>query len=449
MLKRRLNQTTDTYWAHSNFATMVISGPLQHAQESGFAGYSADMQHSIRTDHYPEKTSLQAESNSFVRPIPSKTQRISELNSYRTPGVPVTCANLPVQVPEDHQVISGHVKKKGQVDDFSTPGTDQRPTRPGGVSTVVKKMQESSGDHQSEMGVLAAPPLDTPLMEPHMSISMSAFEPETNPGKDAEAVPTRPSYNEALDLALVPKKSPAIMDGATGYKREATREKIATYKRDEESPNLKSNMAQGQVEGLPDLEEGLPLPVTQGLPVTKCVSEQAPRQRKKTTFYRRRGAGMEHVKYTVFLQFLIISALIQDSDGSCSACNQDGCAKVQTIYGSNDTILYQRSNHMEKLTSCSTTAAPPPPSQRCNLCLADTRATILFCSDSGEAAGLLDWEVDGNRLKNISVVDCPAMKTVPGATVVCCAGIGLHRNRKMKRDRQERRPEALEMMTEV
>ncbi|XP_038833227.1 uncharacterized protein LOC120031518 [Salvelinus namaycush] len=211
--------------------------------------------------------------------------------------------------------------------------------------------------------------------------------------------------------------------------------------------------------------KGLPLPVTQRLPVTQCVSElAAPRQQMKMTFYRRRGAGMEHVKYTVFLQVLIVTALIQDSDGSCSACNDDRCAKVQTIYGSNDTIVYQRSNPMENLTSCSTTSAPPPQSRRCVLCLPD-RDIILFCSDSWEAAGLLDWEVDGIRLKNIFMVDCPAMKTVDRVTdltpgeisgtlnagriagiVVFCAGIGLVSvlgicfcYRKIERDRQERR----------
>uniref|UniRef100_A0A4W5QI68 Lipolysis stimulated lipoprotein receptor n=1 Tax=Hucho hucho TaxID=62062 RepID=A0A4W5QI68_9TELE len=71
---------------------------------------------------------------------------------------------------------------------------------------------------------------------------------------------------------------------------------------------------------------------------------------------------------------------------------------------------------MENLTSCSTTSAPPPQSRRCVLCLADTRNIILFCSDSWEAAGPLDWEVDGVRLKNIFMVDCPSMKTVPRAT---------------------------------
>ncbi|XP_029593398.1 uncharacterized protein LOC115177063 isoform X3 [Salmo trutta] len=136
---------------------------------------------------------------------------------------------------------------------------------------------------------------------------------------------------------------------------------------------------------------------------------------------------MEHVKYNVFLQFLIITALIQHSDGSCSACSDDRCAKVQTIYGSNDTIVYQR--------------------------------------NSWEAAGLLDWEVDGIRLRNIFMVDCPAMKTVDRVTdlipgeisgtlnpggiagiVVSCAVIGLvvvlgicFCYRKIERDRQERR----------
>ncbi|XP_064804569.1 lipolysis-stimulated lipoprotein receptor-like isoform X2 [Oncorhynchus masou masou] len=59
---------------------------------------------------------------------------------------------------------------------------------------------------------------------------------------------------------------------------------------------------------------------------------------------------------------------------------------------------------MENLTSCSTTSAPPPQSRICIVCLADTRAMVLFCSDSEEAAGPLDWEIDGVRLKNISMV---------------------------------------------
>ncbi|XP_045559706.1 uncharacterized protein isoform X2 [Salmo salar] len=249
------------------------------------------------------------------------------------------------------------------------------------------------------------------------------------------------------------------MDGVTGYKREA-KWNIATYRRDEEAPNLKLTMAQSQE------SKGLPLPVTQQLPVTQCLGElAAPRQQMKMTFYRSRVAGMEHVKYTVFLQFLIITALIQHSDGSCSACSDDRCAKVQTIYGSNDTIVYQRSNPIENLTSCSTTSAPPPQSQRCVVCLADIRDIILFCSDSWEAAGLLDWEVDGIRLRNIFMVDCPAMKTVDRVTdlipgeisgtlnpggiagiVVSCAVIGLVSvlgirfcYRKIERDRQERR----------
>lgn len=46
------------------------------------------------------------------------------------------------------------------------------------------------------------------------------------------------------------------MDGVTGYKRGA-KWNIATYRRDEEAPNLKLTVAQSQ-----ELK-GLPLPVTQ------------------------------------------------------------------------------------------------------------------------------------------------------------------------------------------
>uniref|UniRef100_A0A8C8G4V2 Ig-like domain-containing protein n=1 Tax=Oncorhynchus tshawytscha TaxID=74940 RepID=A0A8C8G4V2_ONCTS len=58
-------------------------------------------------------------------------------------------------------------------------------------------------------------------------------------------------------------------------------------------------------------------------------------------------------------------------------------------------------------------------SQRCIVCLVDTRAMVLLCSDSGEAAGPLDWEVDGVRLKNISITVPRTIGSTMAISVQC------------------------------
>ncbi|XP_034144854.1 uncharacterized protein LOC105031105 isoform X2 [Esox lucius] len=319
-----------------------------YGQESGYDGFSADMHHLVWNEHYPEKTSVQPKSISSVRPIPRYDR---ELPGTVKMLLPKTCANLPVQVSdgtEDHLVVSGHVYTKGDVDDFSLPGTHLRPTEPGGVSTVMKNNYKSSGEPSSEMAGLAF---------------MSAFEPETNPGKVAESFLIRPSFDDVMDLDRFPKESLKTTDGATRCKKRMLKWKLDTNVRDEDT-----------------------------------FSQKSPCQRKKTSFYRR-GIWKKHLK--LFLQLLFIIALIQDCNGICVACHDEECADVQSIYGLNDILLYERCNR----TSCSHTTC---------VVRFDTTPVIIVCPHYNEDAETLEVESNGVQLKNTSVVACPTVKTDTG-----------------------------------
>ncbi|KAL0984801.1 hypothetical protein UPYG_G00147080 [Umbra pygmaea] len=400
----------------------ISEGPVRHGQESGAAGFSSDMRHSFSAEDNIERKYIETKSVLSVRPC--NTQEIGELNRFKSTGLADYSTVQVFEGLEDGKGTSGYFHKKTQVDDSYSPGTTHRPGQHDDISTMTMNVNESSGDPESDMSVLAAPFFDISLMRN----SPCALKPESKPG-NVKAAPSFTS-EEDLDEASVIKKSPAVNDPLSvpviemlpvkqfavksleKCKESEVKLKPATSKRHVVPFNTYSSMDKCQEES----KDPLSVPVNDVHPVDHGVIEQDSFQRKYIALCRKTRNRKKHVKlFSVFLRLLIISAQIRVSIGSCRVCRDDGCGKAHTIYGWNNTLLYDRHDSMTPLSYCSETSAPSH-CKRCDMCYDDIKV-IIVCFDCREAAGTLDVEGDGVRFQNIIEVDCPPLKAVTSTTV--------------------------------
>ncbi|KAJ7985366.1 hypothetical protein DPEC_G00351320 [Dallia pectoralis] len=333
----------------------LLQTEVHHGQESGVHGFSSDMQHSACLNEH-ENTSSRPQSVSSVRPI-DETEQMQYVRD--------TCANRPVKVSatmKDPHVVPG---QKDEVNNVSLP----RHTEHGHVFSVMENKNQSSARPLSEV-----------------LTGMPTIQLEPNAGKFAESSSTHPSSYDVMSPDLFPNKSLSTTNGANRYKKKM--QKFDANRKDEDTFNLRC-AAQD-----PEESKGILTPPLARCPVNQGVDVQSPRQQKGTHFNRR---GIVKKRLKLFLLLLFTSALIQDCDGICIACHDAECANVQSIYGLNDTLLYDRC--MTDVTICS------------HSCMVhfSTTPVIIDCPKYNGEATTLDLESKSKKMTNISVVACPTV----------------------------------------